>query len=63
MRPGAPFEDEEDDEVEALCPECGRAFKVYVDRILGEEKASSLKEKFDCPVCGCGQCSIIKPGT
>ncbi|MDD5206996.1 MAG: hypothetical protein PHS17_16345 [Desulfobacterales bacterium] len=55
--------DRDDDQVEALCPECGRAFKIYVDRILGQESASALKEKIDCPVCGCGQCSIIKPGT
>jgi rubredoxin len=50
-------------EVEALCPECGLAFKRYVDRVVGENKKSDLAEKVECPVCGCGECDIIKPGT
>ncbi|MGD2270824.1 MAG: hypothetical protein PVI06_10540 [Desulfobacterales bacterium] len=49
---------EEHLEVEALCPECGRAFKAYVDRLLPEEKQESFKGPVSCPVCGCGKCDI-----
>ncbi|MBW2490089.1 MAG: hypothetical protein JRE65_02930 [Deltaproteobacteria bacterium] len=46
-------------ETEALCPECGHAFKTYIDRILKEDKDTGNK-KIDCPVCGCGECHIGK---
>jgi hypothetical protein len=50
-------------EVDALCPECGHAFKTYIDRVLGGEEESELKSNAACPVCGCGECDIVKPGT
>ena len=37
-------------EVDALCPECGLAFKTYVDRVVDESKKSDLAEKVECPV-------------
>jgi C4-type Zn-finger protein len=49
----------ESQEREALCPECGHAFKTYMDRILNEGKDTENK-KIDCPVCGCGDCHIGK---
>jgi hypothetical protein len=46
-------------EVDALCKECGHAFKVYIDRVTtggGAEPAQD--KKTECPVCGCGDCRI-----
>jgi len=43
------MEDENKNEVEALCPECGHAFKSYMDRVIKsedtirEEKTSSAR--------------------
>jgi rubredoxin len=54
---------EEQEEVDALCPECGHAFKKYVDRLVSGTRESGLDEKIECPVCGCGKCEIIRPGT
>ena len=51
------------EERDALCPECGHAFKVYVDRIMPDERNSEMKGHTKCPVCGCGQCDIIHSGT
>ncbi len=51
------------EEVDALCPECGHAFKTYVDRIVPEDRKSEMKQKMDCPVCGCGDCNVVQPGT
>lgn len=59
-------EKEKDDrqEVESLCPECGHAFKTYMDRVLGDhEQESELAETVTCPVCGCGECNIVHPGS
>ena len=56
-------ENTDQEERDALCPECGHAFKAYVDRIIPEGKKSDMKQKFECPVCGCGQCDIVHPGT
>ena len=53
----------EREEVDGLCPECGHGFKAYVDRIAGNEKKSELMEGVPCPVCGCGECKIIHPGS
>ncbi|MBW1840880.1 MAG: hypothetical protein JRI75_03695 [Deltaproteobacteria bacterium] len=47
-------------EVEALCPECGHAFKTFMDRVLHEDRDAGEKEGADCPVCGCGECRIGK---
>ena len=33
----------ESQETEALCPECGHAFKTYMDRILNEGKNTANK--------------------
>jgi hypothetical protein len=46
--------------VEALCPECGHAFKTFMDRVLHEDSMPREKEGVDCPVCGCGECTIGK---
>jgi hypothetical protein len=52
--------DNENEELDALCKECGHAFKAYVDRILPEENATGEGNKTECPVCGCTDCSIGK---
>jgi hypothetical protein len=46
------------DDVEALCPECGHAFKTFVDRLLREETDAGAHPAVPCPVCGCGQCHL-----
>ncbi|MBU0986262.1 MAG: hypothetical protein KKH68_03320 [Proteobacteria bacterium] len=48
------------DEVDALCPECGHGFKAFVDRMLQDEKIPNDNKAVDCPVCGCGDCKIGK---
>lgn len=53
----------EREERDALCPECGHAFKAFVDRIAPNGKKSEMRESIDCPVCGCGGCDVVKPGT
>jgi hypothetical protein len=45
-------------EVEALCKECGHAFKSYMDRVLHDEKSHKENKILECPVCGCGDCKI-----
>ena len=47
------------DDVDALCKECGHAFKVFVDRVT-HNGAAALGDQPDveCPVCGCGECRI-----
>lgn len=48
-------------ELDALCRECGHAFKVYVDRLTaGKTPRSAPDAKTECPVCGCGECRIGK---
>jgi hypothetical protein len=55
------MENENVENVDALCPECGYAFKAFVDRIVQEaEETSSAVKSIDCPVCGCGDCKIDK---
>jgi hypothetical protein len=56
-------EEREEEEVDALCSECGHAFKKYIDKVVGNSTKSDLAEKVRCPVCGCGECEIIRPGT
>ena len=53
-------ENMEPEEVDALCRECGQAFKAYVDRVLPPEKDSEESQPITCPVCGCGDCNIGK---
>jgi hypothetical protein len=46
-------------ESDALCKECGHAFKVYIDRLTAGRGAESAPHKnAECPVCGCGECRI-----
>ena len=52
--------DNGNEELDALCKECGHAFKTYVDRILPQENATGEGKKPECPVCGCTDCSIGK---
>jgi hypothetical protein len=56
-------EEREKEEVDALCRECGHAFKKYIDKVEGSATKTELAEKVECPVCGCGECDIIRPGT
>ena len=48
------------EEVDALCPECGRAFKAFVDRLVKADDATDEKHEVHCPVCGCTDCKIGK---
>ncbi len=48
------------EEVDALCPECGHAFKTYIDRIMHVDDTRTKKQSPECPVCGCGDCQIGK---
>ena len=51
--------DTENNEVDALCPECGYAFKAFVDRLLPEAQTNRSDNKdVPCPVCGCTECEI-----
>ncbi len=54
------MENENKNEVEALCPECGHAFKSHMDRIIKGEDAARKEENIECPVCGCGECRVGK---
>jgi len=51
---------ENQEQHEALCPECGHAFKAYVDRLIQPEPVKSERQKVQCPVCGCHECRIGK---
>ena len=51
-------EKDQEKEVDALCPECGNAFKLFVDRVVDDKEALDRKIKEPCPVCGCGECQI-----
>ena len=52
-------ENEEGRDVDALCKECGHAFKVYIDRVTSRDKSQLAEDpKAECPVCGCGNCRI-----
>ena len=53
-------EDTEQTQVDALCRECGHAFKAHIDRIIPADKNKEKDQPITCPVCGCGQCSIGK---
>ena len=47
------------EDVDALCKECGHAFKVFVDRLIHTGAAASEdRPGVECPVCGCGECRI-----
>ena len=50
--------DKPDEAVDALCKECGHAFKSYIDRILPNEDDTGDGSKVECPVCGCSDCKI-----
>jgi hypothetical protein len=50
---------EESRDVDALCKECGHAFKVYIDRVISRDNSHPAEDpKAECPVCGCGDCRI-----
>jgi Zn finger protein HypA/HybF involved in hydrogenase expression len=62
------FEDQpkeiEQEEMEALCRECGHGFKVFVDRLLGQNgQQSEMAPTITCPVCGCNECPIVHKGS
>ena len=52
------MEEVETEERDALCPECGHAFKAFVDRVVPDASEPVENKTVDCPVCGCGQCHI-----
>ena len=52
--------DNDQENLDALCKECGYAFKAYVDRILPAEQTNVEDPKIECPVCGCTKCTIGK---
>ncbi len=52
------MEQNDREETEALCPECGHAFKTYMDRVLKDETGLRKIKDVNCPVCGCGECKI-----
>jgi ssDNA-binding Zn-finger/Zn-ribbon topoisomerase 1 len=54
------MEENEEEEVDGLCPECGHGFKVFVDRVLKDGKRPDDHVDQPCPVCGCGECKIGK---
>ena len=55
------MENENIENVDALCRECGHAFKAFVDRIVqNADETKSAVKSIDCPVCGCGDCKIEK---
>jgi len=54
------MEDENKNEVEALCPECGHAFKSHMDRVIKGEEDTIKEKNIECPVCGCGECRVGK---
>ena len=46
-------------ERDALCPDCGQGFKVYMDRITPDKKTTNRSDdKVQCPHCGCRECHI-----
>jgi hypothetical protein len=49
---------DEPEEVDALCKECGHAFKAFVDRVIHPNDRESSDRDVACPVCGCGECRI-----
>ncbi len=52
------------EEVDALCRECGHAFKVYLDRVMSRDaQESELGETATCPVCGCNECKAVHKGS
>lgn len=57
---GGPMSNTENqnEEVDALCRECGHAFKSYIDRILRDDNDAGENKKVECPVCGCTDCKI-----
>ncbi len=46
------------EEKEALCPECGHGFKLFMDRILSDDRGGRRDPPIECPVCGCGECRL-----
>ena len=52
------MEQDEAREVDALCPECGHAFKAYVDRILPGAADAPPRIEHPCPQCGCRECRL-----
>jgi hypothetical protein len=53
-----PDTDNQNEEVDALCKECGHAFKSYIDRILPDDQNAGENKTVECPVCGCTDCNI-----
>ena len=54
------MKDENKNKVEVLCPECGQAFKAYMDRVIKGEEDIRKEKNIECPVCGCGECRVGK---
>ncbi len=50
--------DEEKVERDALCPDCGQGFKVYLSRIIPEDNPRRSEPELECPHCGCRECRL-----
>lgn len=56
-----PPEDNDEQEQEArdaLCPNCGHGFHVYLERLAPETRAATPHPPAECPRCGCQECII-----
>ena len=58
FREGGRMNKNEEEKVDALCPECGHAFKAFIDRVMADGKEDSRHIEKPCPVCGCGECHV-----
>lgn len=52
------LENDDKEQRDFLCPECGLGFKSYVDRIMPAEEKSPPKAADPCPNCGCRECHL-----
>lgn len=53
--------DEDKEERDALCPDCGRGFKAYIDRIMPTgtpDHDHTQHADLECPHCGCRECRL-----
>jgi len=50
--------EERTEELDTLCPECGHAFKVHMDRVFPRDGIPAKRLEIKCPVCGCGECKL-----
>ena len=49
-----------EEEVDALCPECGHAFGTYINRFFRESEETPETLQAECSLRGRGECKIGK---